>query len=65
MFSKEEQPVEEETTPEAGSASAFFAKIAGEDMEVDAKELQEVLNCALKRGKWLRLFSLMKFPSPI
>lgn len=31
-------------------AMEFFAKIAGEDMEVDAKELQEVLNHALKKG---------------
>lgn len=31
-------------------AMDFFAKIAGEDMEVDAKELQEILNHALKKG---------------
>lgn len=28
----------------------FFTRIAGEDMEVDAAELQEILNHALKKG---------------
>lgn len=33
------------------SVQNFFAKIAGEDMEVDAEELQQILNYALKKGK--------------
>ncbi|CAG2172973.1 unnamed protein product, partial [Oppiella nova] len=30
--------------------NTFFAKLAGEDMEVDANELQEIMNHALKKG---------------
>jgi len=33
------------------SANAFFSKIAGEDMEVDASELQQILNHALKKDE--------------
>jgi hypothetical protein len=29
----------------------MFAKIAGDDMEVDAHELHEILNFSLKKGK--------------
>lgn len=36
---------------ESVPADNFFAKVAGEDMEVDAKELQAVLNHALKKGE--------------
>lgn len=35
------------------SVQAFFAKISGEDMEVDAGELQQILNYALKKGRHL------------
>lgn len=30
--------------------NAFFRKVAGDDLEIDWKELQDVLNFALKRG---------------
>lgn len=33
------------------SVQNFFAKLAGEDMEIDAEKLQQVLNYALKKGK--------------
>ena len=33
------------------SVQNFFAKLAGEDMELDAEKLQQVLNHALKKGK--------------
>lgn len=33
------------------AAKTFFQKIAGDDMEVDAFELQQVLNHAFKKGK--------------
>jgi hypothetical protein len=33
-------------------AQEFFARIAGEDMAVDAYELQEILNHALKKGNY-------------
>ncbi|XP_074598360.1 calpain-9-like isoform X2 [Brevipalpus obovatus] len=39
-------------------AMDFFAKIAGEDMEVDAKELQEILNHALKKEFKFEGFSI-------
>lgn len=31
---------------------AFFARIAGEDLEVDWKELQEILDYAMREGKF-------------
>lgn len=31
--------------------NAFFRKVAGDDLEIDWKELQDVLNFALKRGQ--------------
>lgn len=31
----------------------FFRKVAGEDLEIDWKELQDVLNFALKRGQYV------------
>ena len=33
----------------------FFKKISGDDMEVDAFELQEVLTYILKKGKVIKL----------
>lgn len=36
--------------PEEKSAYKFFSKIAGEDMEVDAMELQKVINHVFKKG---------------
>ena len=30
---------------------AMFAKVAGEDMEIDALELKQILDFALKKGK--------------
>lgn len=48
-------------------AQEFFARIAGEDMAVDANELQEILNHALKKGiqclYCLRLTSFNFFPT--
>lgn len=35
---------------------AFFARIAGEDLEVDWKELQEILDYAMRDGKRLCSF---------
>lgn len=44
------QPDEEEQAPEADERiRGFFRKVAGEDLEIDWKELQDVLNFALKR----------------
>lgn len=43
--------MQEAAKPPSAIANEFFAKIAGDDMEVDAKELQQVLNYALKKGK--------------
>lgn len=36
--------------PEEKSAYKFFSKIAGDDMEVDAMELQKVINHVFKKG---------------
>lgn len=50
--------------PEYRSAPAsvqnMFAKIAGEDMEVDARELQDLLNFSLKKGKFLSRWSSLR-----
>ncbi|GBM03230.1 hypothetical protein AVEN_142525-3 [Araneus ventricosus] len=44
------QETEEEKSKDQ-EVKDFFASIAGEDLEVDCYELQEILNFALKKGR--------------
>ena len=39
----------------------FFKKIAGEDLEVDWMELKEILDYAMKNGRYIRAFSWATF----
>jgi hypothetical protein len=50
---------EEERSPD--KVKEFFAKIAGEDMEVDWMELKEILDYAMRNGNviWLLQLTLM------
>ena len=50
-------PTEEEQEQES-SLKQNFKKIAGADMEIDAYELQEVLNAVFQRGKCCTLNNL-------
>ena len=51
VIQPEEPENKEEIKDKDDKVREFFAKIAGEDMEVDWKELQEILNYAMKEGK--------------
>lgn len=45
------RPEDDEQEVEADERiNAFFRKVAGDDLEIDWKELQDVLNFALTRG---------------
>lgn len=45
------QPASEEEQAESDERiRGFFSKVAGEDLEIDWSELQNVLNYAMKRG---------------
>lgn len=44
-------PQTEEEKSKDDEVKDFFANIAGEDLEVDCYELQEILDFALKKGK--------------
>lgn len=45
---------QEEEAEQDDRIRGFFSKVAGEDLEIDWSELQNVLNFAMKRGKLLK-----------
>lgn len=51
-FSTKVQPDDTQEVEADERINAFFRKVAGDDLEIDWKELQDVLNFALKRGLW-------------
>ena len=51
-----------EREEETASMREAFRKLAGEDMEIDAYELREILDAALKKGKpWLHHYNITFF----
>jgi len=55
---KESEP---ESRDAAERVQTFFKTVAGEDMEIDWSELQEVLNMAMKRGMFVFKYVWMDF----
>lgn len=51
VVNPEEPETRDEQKEKDDKVREFFAKIAGPDMEVDWKELQEILNYAMREGK--------------
>lgn len=45
--------------PMEGNVQEIFYKVAGQDMELDSEELQQVLNTSLKKGS-LKIFTFFK-----
>lgn len=52
VVTPEEPETRDEQKEKDDKVREFFAKIAGTDLEVDWKELQEILNYAMKEGKY-------------
>lgn len=59
MKNQEPPPEEQQETDKTRD---FFLKLAGEDMEVDWKELKEILDYAMRTGKVLYK-NKIKFPA--
>ncbi|GLH13440.1 LOW QUALITY PROTEIN: Calpain-A [Gryllus bimaculatus] len=57
---KNEPEPEEQKTED--KAKEFFLKIAGEDLEIDWKELQDILDYAMRNGMLNCFFSVILFP---